>query len=1188
MKSDIRSLEITLSDHLNERPSSLLSLEVKDIDSFVCDLREEPIRLEEKKIGRRKSKKGKHITYIKKCNSNEDILSCLYKNQKEQERKHGYSYLCLAFPFLKIDSVEQPLLFLPIDLIKIQSDYFIQSKWDYSIHQNQIFSLENIKIPEYDKSKSLKEYLSALNYLFKSEPKIHLEQEVEVLEFDLDSWILEKHLEQISATEKEQYLQRFIPSDKKTPSNQQTFFHIRDCGEKEEECIKSLNLGNSFSVSFAPGYKKEDIELNLTADALIHNNKVLVVSSNREELERFKNAWETTKTNDLTLSLFNRESTKRELAISKNCFDKKYVNPVEKNTIDKTSKEKLDDYACSFYKKDKDFNKSPSELYPELLGLSNMPLLTDCEFDILDFKGIKYEYALNNIRFIQNDLQSFTKDYKSHVYYGLLINDKASFQSFQKTIFKCKRNIDTIRAVISTIFPEKKLSDFNINQIKNIFDFLKKFYSLSIVEPLFFQATKRKNLVLKLNELLPMIAIEENLIRNILRIAKPEILKLNNLQYIKDRFDNKYQRVFSLFSSGYRKDMQMLNQYALSPLSKDEAFELVSLLENYNVNHKKISLFLAKLKKQLSESTNLTENNCGKFVEENLFYEHIKGDIDFLKDKPLNGVLTFKKNLPIRNINSVDFSCSLEIFYDKNIIQLKSMNLLEYSDFITKSIQELDNLPKFLTFLRRIELAKKDNYGSFLDSYLKKDFEEITLLDCFKKKYLTSLQDYFYKKHPILGEMSEKEYEKTLADFEKKTNEEEKSNLVYLKNQLNQIRYTEIENFPPMEAKRIFRKSNDVLDYIENHFQLLQIVFPLHIMTISQATRLLPEKGEYDLILLLDQGNSTILEIIPLLAKCKQMIILRDICLYNSNPASLACISDENNIILNHSEIDEDILDFSNRQFFASSLISYPYFNKNAINIRSFTYTEKTDPKLIEHEILLELENEKKENPKEAISILTLWENQRDNLSKETKEEVVCLNDFKGQRKHVIISLYEAFEEKEGNPFYQDNGKNNLIKLLTSAEKRLTILYFKKINSQTNQNGLPPCLKILKEYLYTSRKNFSILERKDKLQFEKIKSFLLEKGYEMLPDSTYRNAFDFILIKDNVPFAVLDFYNSKLESIDNTFERDLKRKKVVEERGLHYLRILPSCFSNEERASLSWLNNSLKKTEKLLTKRTLH
>ena len=52
MKSDIRSLEITLSDHLNERPSSLLSLEVKDIDSFVCDLREEN---REAKIQKRKT-----------------------------------------------------------------------------------------------------------------------------------------------------------------------------------------------------------------------------------------------------------------------------------------------------------------------------------------------------------------------------------------------------------------------------------------------------------------------------------------------------------------------------------------------------------------------------------------------------------------------------------------------------------------------------------------------------------------------------------------------------------------------------------------------------------------------------------------------------------------------------------------------------------------------------------------------------------------------------------------------------------------------------------------------------------------------------------------------------------------------------------------------------------------------------
>lgn len=1207
-KQTIKGFEDELLSSIKNDSSLFLSennfsLEIDDLESFISSLlNNETLKLVEKKENTRRKRNDTETIYCYSKNKDTSIPSSfddLIKKQEFNLDQKGVHSIHLCFSSITYNEndkkISYPILVLPVLITgeknclyikKQENNYFFEHPfWIFNQEDNDYSS-----IPSFKEDIDIKEYLNTVDSVLRNDFSIHYSTDVTLSSFDFSEFKIYRYLlENIDEIKSNLFFKKYyldVPKKEEIKSNifEASQLHpILNIDDRmTQACLKAKN-NQSFALLTPPGSKIRSSLLNIVLESVSDHKNVLIISDKNEELTNIYKEFVNLKFDNLVLPLLDFKSEDDITSITKGLSSIKSPS-YSNDTKLYEQRNKIDEYSQTLYSQLEEYNISPYEIYLKLYSLKSIPDIDNSGLDIEDFDDRKYQFALNNLNFIKDEIEKFGKDYESYHFYGFEIPEDETFESFEKLLKNSTSSFIVIEKILKTLNPNKTLENYDIEDARNLMFFLKNFYNLSIIEPNFFVTSKRKNLTSKLADVLPLIAIEENLKRNITKIADDSIISLKNVHQIKDRLESKRKRLFNVFSSTYRKDMQLINEYALTPLSKIDAIELVHLVENYQVNHKRILNYYSQIKKLVSKDTNLNEQNFAKFVEENIFYKDVNLDLSFLQNKSISEINELQKLIPIREINSLSYPINAQNFFDKKVKNFEKMNLLEIKDFCTKCYQDIDNLEDYLDLISRLEQAKKSHYISYVDAFLSSDIKVEFLSDCFKKVYFKLLLEKVYSSHKILNGNILKDYQRLLANYEKENSSNLISNLNYVKKNAYTFRTISTKNVE-LDIIKSISKNKDHLSYlklIKEYQESLLKLRPIVISTISNFNDTFDLNSKFDLVLIVNSSSINPTLLIPSILKTKQVIAFGDNYSYPTNSESLyKTVSTYDEVKFNHSYLNSKFISFSNKAYYGSNLFAYPNTHSHQLEYRILNITKNSTEQSMDNEILLELDRVKKINPEDSISIITSSKDQQkrlislleNDISKyEAKEKfnISYVTDSLEQRDIIILSLPFIFQEKE-SIFETVNGRNYVNMMLTRARKHLIILNYKRVdilNKTVYSNGL----RDLNEYLYTISKNNDRGSSFTTTLKEDIYQYLLQRNLAVIKDYNCTYPIDFVILKNNKPYIAIDMDNLKGENKKCTYERELLRKNTLIKNGFKYIKIsTPYFYHKEKEAKLDLL-----------------
>lgn len=1190
-----------ISDKDLHLKDSSISFEIESCDSFFNSLKDGNTFkiLEKKENSKRKKKDEQNILYCQLKNQN-DILNLILErffslqNKKLNDEGIYSLYLCLSSLTYKKEGTlcSIPTIVVPVLIYKDKTDFYLKLQEGGHAFEHPLWILKKEEfnfsyLPSFDEN-TIDNYLISIETFLNNDLSLKYSNEIVLDIFDFSICLVNDEIKE----DKEKYSSNkfikkyFLDVPKKEDGNKVPIFDLHQLHpifnndeRMQTVCLKAKNNEN-FAV-MTPVYSKDNILLlNIISEAISDHKKVLIVSNKNIDLINIYKNLETLKLDSYAIPLLSYKQEDERIPILKNLT---YLKTPSNSNIDISNsyKEKIDEYSLALYSPLETYSFTPYEVYLKLYSLKSTPDIEVKNFNIEDFDDRKYQFALNNLTFIQDKIKKFGKNYTNYHFYGFKVSGEENLEEFEKILKDCGNNLIIIKKLVKLLNPKMDLKEYHMNDIRNLVLFLKNFYKLSIIDPVFFDEEQREELLQIFQEALPLVAIEETLKKSIKRIADDSILKIKNIHQLKDRIESKKKKFLFFFSKSFRKDLQLINEYALTPLNRGEAVELIHLVENYQVTHKKVLAYLNKVKKYLSPASFIDETNFGKFVEENLFYQNINIDLSFLKNKSIESLYSLQKAMPIREINSLTYPETAQDYFDKKIKNFEKMNVFEIDNLIKYCQSEISNLESYMDLMSRLEQAKKGHYYNFVEEFLNSNIPLDSFVDCFKKVYFKNLLSYCYKKYPSLNAYSNKEYAKLISNYEKECNANLVNNLNYVRRNAYLYKSSNYKEIEPSVIKAInkVKDENQALTIFKNYEDIISKLKLIYLSTIKNVPYIFSKDATFDMIIILKGSSINPITTIPSIVKAKQIIVFGDENYYKDEEiikidSLYSIVSKYDEVKLNHTYLNSKLFSFCNKTYYNSNIFNYPSIHKDIISYRIVNVTKDNNEQTLDKEVELELERILKNYPDQSFGIITSDFKQKERLSNsldnlllnsenEEKPFIATVDEEVQLRDNIILALPFIFQTKD-SIFETKQGRNYVNMMLTRAKKHLVILNYKKIDDY-NRNIYSYGLRDLNEFFY------NINNRNEKSVFfsnvikEDIYQYLLERHFDVIKDYSCLYPIDFVICQNKKPVIAIDIDNLKGESKKCTYERELLRKNTLINNGFEYIKISSPYFYNKEK-----------------------
>lgn len=1190
-----------ISDKELNLKENLFNFEIESCDSFLNSLKDgEIFKILEKKENSKKKRKDEHNILYCQLKNQEDILTASLEKffslqNKNLDEKGIYSlYLCLSSLTYKKEGTlcSIPTIVIPVVIYKEKNDFYLKLEFEGKAFEHPLWRLkkeefDSLYLPPFDET-TIDNYLVSIETFLNNDLSLKYSNDIvlDIFDFSL-CYINDKLKEDKETYSSNKFVKKyFLDLPKKEDSNRVPIFGLQQLHpifnndeRMQTACLKAKNNEN-FAI-MAPVYSKDNILLlNLISEAISDHKKILIVSNKNIDLINIYKNLETLKLDSYAIPLLSYKQDDERIPVLKNITSLKA--PSNSNIeVSNDYKDKVDEYSLALYSPLETYSFTPYEVYLKLYSLKSTPDIEVKDFDIDDFDDRKYQFSLNNLTFIQDEIKKFGKKYTNYHFYGFKVSGEENLEEFEKILKECGDNFIVIKKLMMLLNPNKNLKEYHINDIRNLVLFLKNFYKLSIIDPVFFIKEQREELLEIFQEALPLVAIEETLKKSIKRIADDSILKIKNIHQLKDRIESKKKKFLFFFSKSFRKDLQTINEYALTPLNRTEAVELIHLVENYQVTHKKVLAYLNKVKKYLSPTSYIDETNFGKFVEENLFYQNINIDLSFLKGKSIESLYSLQKEIPIREINSLTYPETAQDYFDKKIKNFDKMNVFEIDNLIKYCQCEISNLESYMDLISRLEQAKKGHYYSFIEEFLNENIPLDSFVDCFKKVYFKNLLEYCFKKYPSLNSYTNKEYSRLINNYEKECNANLVNNLNYVRRNAYTYKSTNYKEIQPSSIKAIskVKDENQTLSIFKKYEDTISKLKLIYLSTINNVPYIFDETENFDLLIILKGSTINPISTIPSLIKAKQVIVFGDENYYKDKDtiktdSLYSIISKYDEVKLNHTYLDSKLFSFCNKTYYNSNIFNYPSIHKDIITYRIVNVTKENNEQALDKEVELELERIIKNYPDESFGIITSDSKQKErlqhslndllsNLENEEKPYVATVDEEVLLRDNIILALPFIFQTKD-SIFETKQGRNYVNMMLTRAKKHLVILNYKKIDDY-NRNIYSYGLRDLNEFFYNiNNKNEKSVFFSNVIK-EDIYQFLLERHFDVIKDYSCLYPIDFVICQNKKPVIAIDIDNLKGESKKCTYERELLRKNTLRNNGFEYIKISSPYFYNKEK-----------------------
>lgn len=640
----------------------------------------------------------------------------------------------------------------------------------------------------------------------------------------------------------------------------------------------------------------------------------------------------------------------------------------------KKVKKQLDDYAETMHTIHPCINKTP---YQILGAISKYRLIPTFDYVIESIENKDMEFLKSAVEI----LESFEKhsenigyNYWENCWYGYTSGD-LTYENKYKVKKLLNESEEFLKDIIDktlqlkkdTGIEFKKLSAINTN--KNLLDIVEdlKFFDTAIFK------------VESLHNILTAVKTYNQTIKNIvenrkilLKVYSDDIFELNCKDYYL-KFKNDYISAFRLFNSRYRNDKKVLSRYQNNPKIKIKYNEIVELLkiasdiqeaEILKEKQEKAILNLLEInnnvsieydwndiENELSELSKCLSEDLEVFIgiDEKEFreYQKILDDyVDFIEDSN-EGFDSLKK---------------LQTYFDKNVMDFDELNIEFLLRKITSCINEYDSIENWVRFNDILIELQSQNLLDFVIQSIKNNIPRNTLSKTFKLMFYTQWMYYIIDKNSTLHEFSRMSQDSAVTNFKKKDKLRFEIAKAEIVSKINKT----IPNLNNMavggQVSTLVREANKkcrqkpVRLLLKDAGQLIQTIKPCFLMSpLSVSTYLDSETCKFDVVIFDEASQIFPWDAIGAIYRAEQVIIVGDskqmppsnffnagmldddieenydddVLDFESILDICSAIFPQNRLNWHYRSKTEDLIAFSNKNFYDGRLVTFPSAHKN-------------------------------------------------------------------------------------------------------------------------------------------------------------------------------------------------------------------------------------------------------------------
>ena len=1037
-------------------------------------------------------------------------------------------------------------------------------------------------------------------------------------------------------------------------STELSLHNVVDADSSQMEAIlKTLN-GESLVIQGPPGTGKSQTITNIIAENMYQGKKVLFVSEKLAALNVVYNNLNKVGLGKYCLELHSNKTNKRlVLDELKQILEspKETINNKADKALAELKEDKLllDEYALAINKKQSPINKSIFEMISDIKEYTNYYKFDFVIRNISSKDQSYFKKAIQTLKAFVKYQDTIGYDYHKNNWYGLSLRnidyeDKIKLEENLKAFYSY---LDKLEIYIELLNDDLKLKINTFDKIEYYLPFIKSISKLSLIHKNLFDKDKLKeiiSLIKKYNQ--DKIQYDEAYFR-IGEIYKLDIYE-NDLNQIYEDFINKYQGFFRFLNKGYKKYVNLLKGYQKDSKQRLNYNNLVELL-NFGRIKQKLQIELETTNKKVLQYLEIDEKN-------NLNYPKLEIELnDVATNFPTNYKSLSTKNLDI--LNDIESRCSEFIKFYKNTDAERSIKN-DLQESFSRKVLDFNNV-EFDNLFERIGNAIKD--FALIDHYVSFNclIDELSfndLLDYVNKCITNRIEkDYIIYNYAYLFYYEWVMYavgkEKIINDSNRIKLDNEVEN--FKKNDINKLNISKALISQVLSSKRpnvqtAVRGSqlSDIIKemskktkvkplrlLLKDDFNIIQEIKPCFLMSpLSVSTYLTADTSNFDMVIFDEASQVFPEDAVGAIYRSKQVIIVGDskqmppTTFFQSTyddveydeedddtTAGFESILDlasacfpQTQLLWHYRSQSEELIDFSNKEFYHSKLITFPesnpsrpgygnviYYVDKAIFDRKKHQNQKEAEKVVK--VIFE---QIKRYPERTLGVVAFSVAQADLIEELVNKQSISkkqelldsvnffvknLETVQGDERDTIIFSTAYAPDNTGKfinnfgPLNKEGGERRLNVAVTRARCQniiVTSLHSTDISKDVQNGGL--ALKNYLSYVETSNTLFAsnfMEEEFDTYLIKDIRSSLERKGYQTesrVGKSEYR--IDIAVKKDGKFLLAIEcdgpnYYNCKTSS-----ERNRLREQVLNKYGWYYYRIW----------SVDWLRNKDIEINKLI------
>lgn len=759
--------------------------------------------------------------------------------------------------------------------------------------------------------------------------------------------------------------------------------NVVDADSSQIEAIKMAKSGKSFVLQGPPGTGKSQTITNIIAECLSDGKKVLFVSEKLAALNVVYDKLKKAGLDEFCLQLHSHKANKREiiddichtLRSGKSMVSSKANGEI---VIKEKAQHQLDDYANELHKCRPVIEKSLYELYESYAAFRNMP---DVEYQIptLTSKGEKYIAEVTQLLEQYVDcIPSIGYDYRKNIWYGYISPD-TSYQ----TKSNVKHVLSDIESFLRNLIPvlrdinnKYKIPCTDINDARCLNTFFELVATSDFITPSLLEHQRFKMIC-------STISILKELSHEILsRRAElsseydDDIFKLNGKDYNKrliKQFSGFFSRIFSKEYKQLITDMRLCRKNGKS-LSYNDAVKLSEKLAYYQMKlaeyadeETKIAGLVGTAYKGIETDWDyITQQlvTLNSVFAESVSFGELTGYHDFTSEKNEFTEYHLKLKTLFENCGSSTIECVQNIF-DKSIIDICITPCTSLLEHFTDCLRNMDKLDSWCHFKKLLIKLNEIDIKTFIDIAINQNIASGNIIGAFKKQFYCQWIDSILFENAILSDFSRISQDKAVHIFTEKDIEQLEINKAKIRAKLSSVRPT-LDMIAPGSALAILlreeqkkRKLKPIRSLLTEAGELIQLIKPCFLMSpLSVSTFLSNDSLHFDVVIFDEASQIFPQDAIGAIYRGKQLIVVGDSkqmppsnffnasADFEEDDEEVGDVTDFESILdicstsmqqlrlrWHYRSRYEQLITFSNRNFYDSDLVTFPSSKTDAHGI---------------------------------------------------------------------------------------------------------------------------------------------------------------------------------------------------------------------------------------------------------------